>query len=156
MNQQSNDNLIRILDDWFLFIVSSSLPFGAASPVSHGEKWLGTGGQGFPHSIVVKNLPANAGNARDASWSLGQKDSMEKEMATHSSTLAWKIPWTESLGGYTIVLGVAKSWTRLGTQERTIRVISPCPHIPYKKKKKFQLKEQWVLSLFFTLKSVTH
>ena len=33
--------------------------------------------------------------------SLGQEDSVEKEMATHSSTLAWKIPWTEELGvGY--------------------------------------------------------
>ena len=33
--------------------------------------------------------------------SLGTEDSLEKEMATHSSTLAWKIPWTEELGaGY--------------------------------------------------------
>ena len=32
--------------------------------------------------------------------SLGQEDLLEKEMATHSSTLAWKIPWTEELGGY--------------------------------------------------------
>ena len=33
--------------------------------------------------------------------SLGQEDSLEKAMATHSSTLAWKIPWTEELGaGY--------------------------------------------------------
>ena len=31
--------------------------------------------------------------------SLGQKDPLEKEMATHSSTLAWKIPWTEESGG---------------------------------------------------------
>ena len=30
--------------------------------------------------------------------SLGQKDPLEKEMATHSSTLAWKIPWTEEPG----------------------------------------------------------
>ena len=30
--------------------------------------------------------------------SLGREDSMEKEMATHSSTLAWKIPWTEEPG----------------------------------------------------------
>ena len=44
--------------------------------------------------------------------SLGQEDSLEKEMATHSSTLAWKIPWTEELGvGYSP--RVAKSWTRL-------------------------------------------
>ena len=31
--------------------------------------------------------------------SLGQEDSLEKEIATHSNTLAWKIPWTEELGG---------------------------------------------------------
>ena len=31
--------------------------------------------------------------------SLGQEDLLEKEMATHSSTLAWKIPWTEEPGG---------------------------------------------------------
>ena len=30
--------------------------------------------------------------------SLGQEDTLEKEMATHSSTLAWKIPWTEDPG----------------------------------------------------------
>ena len=32
-------------------------------------------------------------------WSLGQEDLLEKEMATHSSILAWKIPWTEKPGG---------------------------------------------------------
>ena len=32
-------------------------------------------------------------------WSLGQKDPPEKEMATHSSILAWEIPWTEEPGG---------------------------------------------------------
>jgi len=31
--------------------------------------------------------------------SLGQEDPLEKEMATHSSILAWKIPWTEEAGG---------------------------------------------------------
>ena len=31
--------------------------------------------------------------------SLGQKDALDKEMATHSSILAWKIPWTEEPGG---------------------------------------------------------
>ena len=31
--------------------------------------------------------------------SLGQEDPLEKEMATHSSTLAWKIPWIEEPGG---------------------------------------------------------
>ena len=32
--------------------------------------------------------------------SLGREDSLEKEMATHSCTLAWKIPWTEELGAW--------------------------------------------------------
>ena len=32
-------------------------------------------------------------------WSLGQKDPLEKEVATHSSILAWKVPWTEEPGG---------------------------------------------------------
>jgi len=31
--------------------------------------------------------------------SLGQEDTLEKEMATHSSILAWEIPWIEELGG---------------------------------------------------------
>ena len=48
--------------------------------------------RGFPGDSVVKNLPANAG---DMGSILGQEDPLEKEMATHSSTLAWKIPWTE-------------------------------------------------------------
>ena len=38
---------------------------------------------------------------------------MEKEMATHSSILAWRIPWTEEPGGLHTVHGVAKSRTRL-------------------------------------------
>ena len=32
-------------------------------------------------------------------WSLGQEDSLKKEMTTHYSILAWKIPWTEEPGG---------------------------------------------------------
>ena len=49
-------------------------------------------------ALVVKNLPANAGHTRDAVQSLGQEDPLEKEMATHSSILAWRIPRTEELG----------------------------------------------------------
>ena len=43
---------------------------------------------GFPGDLVVKNPPANAGDAGDMGW----EDSLEEEMATHSSILAWKIP----------------------------------------------------------------
>ena len=45
---------------------------------------------------TVKNLPAE-----QETWvrSLSQEDPLEKGMATHSSILAWKIPWTEEPGG---------------------------------------------------------
>ena len=45
---------------------------------------------------MVKNLPA-----MQETWvqSQGQEDPLEKEMATHSSILAWRIPWTEEPGG---------------------------------------------------------
>ena len=56
-------------------------------------------------SKTIKNLPAM--------WetqvlSLGQEDPLEKGMATHSNTLAWRIPVTEELGGLPS-MGVAKS-----------------------------------------------
>ena len=45
---------------------------------------------------MVKNLPVNAG---DTSLIPGSGDSLEKEMATHSSILAKEIPWSEKPGG---------------------------------------------------------
>ena len=45
--------------------------------------------------------------------SLGWEDPLEKEMATHSSILAWKIPWMEEPGKLQSVRGVAKNQTRL-------------------------------------------
>ena len=45
---------------------------------------------------MVKRLPAVQ---ETQVRSLGWEDPLEKEMATHSSTLAWKIPWTEEPGG---------------------------------------------------------
>ena len=50
-------------------------------------------------ALVEKNPPANAGDIRDQVWSLYGEDPLEKGMATHSSILAWRIPWTEELGG---------------------------------------------------------
>ena len=44
---------------------------------------------------MVKNLPAMQ---KTQVRPLGQKDPLEKEMATHSSILAWEIPWTEEAG----------------------------------------------------------
>ena len=48
---------------------------------------------------MVKNLPANAEDIRNTVGSLGQEDPLEEDMATHSSILAWRIPWTEDPGG---------------------------------------------------------
>ena len=52
--------------------------------------------KGFPGGSVVKNSPAV-----QETWvqSLGQQDPLEEGMATHSSILAWEIPWTEEPGG---------------------------------------------------------
>ena len=50
---------------------------------------------GFPGGSVVKNLPAMQ---ETQVWSLGREDLLEKGMATHSSILAWRIPWTEKPG----------------------------------------------------------
>ena len=52
--------------------------------------WASLGAQ------MVKNLPA-----KQETWvqSLGWEDPLEKGMATHSSILAWRIPWTENPGG---------------------------------------------------------
>ena len=54
---------------------------------------------GFPMALVVENLPANSGD--EGIWvpTLGQEDPLEEGMATHSSILAWRIPWTEEPGG---------------------------------------------------------
>ena len=53
---------------------------------------------------IIKNLPAMQ---ETQVQSLGHEDSLEKEMATHSSILAWEIPWSCRLHG------AAKSWTQL-------------------------------------------
>ena len=47
----------------------------------------------------VKNLPAMQELQETRVQSLGQEDPLEKEVATHSSILAWKIPWTEDPAG---------------------------------------------------------
>ena len=51
---------------------------------------------GFPGGSVVKNSPAKQETQIRC---LGWEDPLEKEMAAHSSTLAWRIPWTEEPGG---------------------------------------------------------
>ena len=49
---------------------------------------------GFPAGTMMKNMPANTGKEMRVQ-SLGCKDPLEEGMATHSNTLAWRVPWTE-------------------------------------------------------------
>ena len=57
----------------------------------------------FLVTLLIKNLPAMQETPVQF---LGQEDPLEKEMASHSSILAWKIPWTEEPGEY---MGLQKS-----------------------------------------------
>ena len=78
---------------------------------------------------MVKNLPAVQ---ETPVQSLGPEDPLEKEMATHSSILAWRIPWTEGPGGlhgvaesvyYTTASGVPRGPSQL----HSISVFSEAP-----------------------------
>ena len=64
---------------------------------------------GFPGGSVVKNPPA-----KQETWVQSQRweDPLEKEKATHSSILAWEIPWTEEPGGLQS-MGLQKSQIQL-------------------------------------------
>ena len=53
---------------------------------------------GFPGGSVVKNFPTVWERQETRVQSLGQKDLLEEEMATHSSILTWRSPWTEEPG----------------------------------------------------------
>ena len=66
----------------------------------------------FPDGSVGKKPTCSAVDTGDLGWILDQKDLLEEEMATHSSTLAWRIPWTEEANEAT-VCGVTKSQTQL-------------------------------------------
>ena len=69
--------------------------------------WKFSPGQsGFPSGSAVKNLPAVQKMQEMWVQSLGQEDPLEEEMATHSSNLAWEVPWAEEPG-------VAKNQARL-------------------------------------------
>ena len=75
---------------------------------------------------MVKNLPAVQ---ETQVRSLGREDPLEKEMATHASILAWRIPWTEEPGGLESMHGVSKeSDTTEGHPPQKGGVLFPCLH----------------------------
>jgi len=53
----------------------------------------------FPGGSSVKNLPAVQEMQKTRIQSLGQEDPLKEGLATHSSILSWRIPWTEEPGG---------------------------------------------------------
>ena len=46
------------------------------------------------HKRAPQGAPVSAGDARDLGLTLGREDPLEEEMVTHSTIVAWKIPWT--------------------------------------------------------------
>ena len=101
---------------------------------------------GFLGDSAVKSLPANVGDAGSISGS----GSSEKDMAAHSSTLAWKIPWTEKPGGLqstALQSGHDSHWAHT-RDEAKVRDLSSKIHAMYFLS---QIKEEnrITLSLFF-------
>ena len=88
----------------------------------------------------VKNLPAMQEMQKTAVWSLGWEDPLEEGMATHSSILAWRTPWTEEAGGLQFLRSQSHTQQeQLSTHTRTHCVyVSPrlpvhpaCPSPPW-------------------------
>ena len=77
--------------------------------VGYERSWWGGGA--YPW-LSSKESACNAGDAEMWVGSLGQEDPLEEEMVTHSSILAWRIPWTEEPGGQQS-MGSQKSQTQL-------------------------------------------
>ena len=68
---------------------------------------------GFPDGASDKEPTSQWWVKKTLVQSLGQEDPLEDGMATHSSILAWRIPWTEEPGGLNVVHSVARSQTEL-------------------------------------------
>ena len=81
---------------YHVFSIQCLILFHYSEAIAHGYSLcISKNTLGFPSGTVVKNLSAKARVKGDAIW----EDPLEEEMATHSRILAWKIPWTEKLGG---------------------------------------------------------
>ena len=80
-------------------------------PVEDFRKAFCQQSEGFPGDAVVKNLPPNAGDTGDVGSIPESGRYPGIGMATYSSILAQKVPWTEESGGLYVAHGVTKSWT---------------------------------------------
>ena len=84
------------------------------------------------------NSPTNAGDSGDRVRSLGKKNSQEKEMATHSSVLAWRMPWMEEPGRLQSMVSQSQKWLRKHMQRlcrnshvRRWDLFGPSPPLSY-------------------------
>ena len=68
-------------------------------------------------TLAIKDLPASVADVRDAGWIPGSGRSPEEEMTTHSSILAWRMPWTAEPGGLQSI--AFQSWTQLNSLAHT-------------------------------------
>ena len=78
-SQESTSKAISVTAFFYMLLINKGFPGGTG-------KWYGI------HMPVQETQETQV-------WSLGQEDPLESEMATHSSILAWRIPWTEEPGG---------------------------------------------------------
>ena len=107
--QEFGDHIWHHVDDlsiWIHLLLSSRVvilcdPMDCSMPGFPVLHYLPEFAQTHVHwaSLVAQRLKASACNARDLGLSLGWEDPLKKEMATHSSILAWRILWTEEPGG---------------------------------------------------------
>ena len=85
-------------------------------------------------TLVVKNLPANAGDTETQVRSLGQEDPLEEGVETHSSILAWRIPRTEEPGRLQSIglqeLDTTEMTEHAHTKSRLILILSHIHKVP--------------------------
>ena len=93
---------------------------------------------------MVKNLPAMQ---ETHVWSLGQEDALKKGMATHSSILAWRIPWTEEPSGLQSMHRNELDMTERLTHTRSNGTCWQIANLN-KKKKEFYSKRPYFWCLF--------
>ena len=91
-----------------------------------------------PKSEFIKNLPVMQEKQEMWAQSQGQEDPLEEEMATHSSILAWRIPWTEEPGGVQYMRSQRVTWLSVWTHKvcimfnfitttTTTKLLQSCP-----------------------------
>ena len=123
--KKNNEQIMRIYSDvsnitWMTRVWETRVSWGEEESrwqkkrKQHLPSWLtglhGVPAPSFQHSCLMgEALPAMQ---ETWVWSLDWEDPLEKGMATHSSILAWRIPWTEERGGLQS-MGSRKSWTWL-------------------------------------------